>query len=58
MKYTCPTCKRQFEYDLKAGNEPFPFCSERCRLVDLGNWLDEDYKVISAIEDRDQEEGE
>ncbi len=37
----CPTCKQRVEPDAKT----FPFCSERCRLVDLGNWLDEKYRV-------------
>jgi endogenous inhibitor of DNA gyrase (YacG/DUF329 family) len=34
----CPTCARELEW----GSAPFrPFCSERCRLVDLGAWLTE-----------------
>jgi uncharacterized protein len=34
----CPTCRRELDWD----NAPFrPFCSERCRLVDLGAWLTE-----------------
>ena len=34
----CPTCGRELEW----ANAPFrPFCSERCRLVDLGAWLSE-----------------
>jgi hypothetical protein len=35
----CPTCDRQIEWSEQA---PFrPFCSERCRLIDLGAWLSE-----------------
>jgi hypothetical protein len=35
----CPTCGRQIEWSEQA---PFrPFCSERCRLIDLGAWLSE-----------------
>jgi uncharacterized protein len=41
-KAKCPTCKR---VSLKDGNKLFPFCSERCHLIDLGRWLDEDYRV-------------
>jgi len=26
-------------------NRAFPFCSDRCRLVDLGRWLSEDYRI-------------
>ncbi|HUL17970.1 MAG TPA: DNA gyrase inhibitor YacG [Steroidobacteraceae bacterium] len=34
----CPTCRRELDWS----NAPFrPFCSERCRLVDLGAWLSE-----------------
>jgi endogenous inhibitor of DNA gyrase (YacG/DUF329 family) len=28
-----------------AGNRAFPFCSPRCKLLDLGKWLDEDYRI-------------
>jgi len=38
----CPTCGRDFERQ----SSPFaPFCSERCKLIDLGNWFDERYRV-------------
>jgi endogenous inhibitor of DNA gyrase (YacG/DUF329 family) len=29
----------------------FPFCSGRCRLIDLGRWLGEDYRIARAEED-------
>jgi endogenous inhibitor of DNA gyrase (YacG/DUF329 family) len=32
----------------REGNKFYPFCCERCQLVDLGKWLDEDYKVPDA----------
>lgn len=40
---TCPTCK----HAANAGRDnPWrPFCSERCKLVDLGRWLDGDYAI-------------
>ncbi|HEV7716822.1 MAG TPA: DNA gyrase inhibitor YacG [Steroidobacteraceae bacterium] len=39
MRVKCPTCGRQTEWSDAA---PFrPFCSERCRLIDLGAWLSE-----------------
>ncbi|RIK82278.1 MAG: DNA gyrase inhibitor YacG [Planctomycetota bacterium] len=38
----CPTCERQFEPDQSAA---LPFCSERCRSIDLGRWLGEDYAL-------------
>ena len=39
----CPICKKE----VKPGDGEFPFCSERCRLIDLGNWASEKY-VIST----------
>ena len=39
----CPTCHKKFVWDEKS---PWrPFCSERCRLIDLGEWLDEGYRI-------------
>jgi endogenous inhibitor of DNA gyrase (YacG/DUF329 family) len=37
----CPICKKEVPFE---GPE-MPFCSKRCRLIDLGNWADETYKV-------------
>jgi uncharacterized protein len=36
----CPICGREAEYE---GNEYRPFCSERCKILDLGAWADENY---------------
>ena len=44
----CPTCKKDVTPDIKS----FPFCSERCRLVDLGNWLDGKYRIASQNDER------
>jgi hypothetical protein len=38
---TCPICG---EPALTVGDPSFPFCSRRCKLVDLGNWLGENYR--------------
>lgn len=38
----CPTCRKEATWD----NNPYrPFCSERCRLIDLGAWIEERYRV-------------
>jgi endogenous inhibitor of DNA gyrase (YacG/DUF329 family) len=39
----CPICAK--EVAPRTGNPSFPFCSPRCKLVDLGKWLSEEYKV-------------
>ncbi|UCF87032.1 MAG: DNA gyrase inhibitor YacG [Nitrospiraceae bacterium] len=42
MKVRCPTCKKKTEWK----KNPYrPFCSERCKLIDLGAWASEEYKV-------------
>jgi len=38
----CPTCDKETEY---AGNPYRPFCSERCKLIDLGKWAGGDYRI-------------
>lgn len=38
----CPSCRKKFNY---YDSEFRPFCSEKCRLVDLGHWLTESYSV-------------
>ena len=37
----CPICKKAVQPD----DPEFPFCSERCRLIDLGNWASEKYVI-------------
>jgi endogenous inhibitor of DNA gyrase (YacG/DUF329 family) len=43
IKLNCPTCQKGIEYSDKY---PFrPFCSERCKLIDLGEWAAENHKI-------------
>jgi endogenous inhibitor of DNA gyrase (YacG/DUF329 family) len=38
----CPTCNKQVQWQ----DNPFrPFCSERCKLIDLSKWVSEEYRV-------------
>jgi endogenous inhibitor of DNA gyrase (YacG/DUF329 family) len=37
----CPICKKE----VAEGAPDFPFCSDRCRTIDLGNWASEKYKI-------------
>ena len=39
----CPVCGRRAEFS--PANRWRPFCSERCKLIDLGCWADESYRV-------------
>lgn len=43
----CPTCNTI----VLAGSEDFPFCSDRCRLIDLGKWASGGYVISSPIHD-------
>jgi len=58
----CPTCRTPVTWQ---GNAQRPFCSLTCRLIDLGDWLDERYRITghdtesseSAAEDRQPSAG-
>lgn len=45
-KVKCPTCQTEIEWDNK--NSFRPFCSERCRLIDLGDWANETHRIPSS----------
>ncbi|MFK7789115.1 MAG: DNA gyrase inhibitor YacG [Phycisphaeraceae bacterium] len=49
----CPICRKSISSD----SEHAPFCSARCKTIDLGRWADESYKITRPIEHRDLEEG-
>ena len=53
MQRRCPICKKPTD---SAVDADFPFCSERCRLLDLGHWSAEKYVVSEPIFDQSQEE--
>jgi hypothetical protein len=43
----CPICKQSVAWE---GNPFRPFCSERCKLIDLDNWLEERYRISARID--------
>lgn len=45
LTVVCPTCKKEFKPD---SSEALPFCSERCRTIDLGRWLGEEHGLPSV----------
>jgi len=53
MQHRCPICKTPTD---SAVNADFPFCSERCRDKDLGNWATEKYVVSESVFDEDDDE--
>jgi endogenous inhibitor of DNA gyrase (YacG/DUF329 family) len=49
----CPACKTLVTPE----DENFPFCSDRCRLIDLGKWASGEYRISSPILDPEVLEG-
>jgi endogenous inhibitor of DNA gyrase (YacG/DUF329 family) len=47
IKLRCPTCRKA----VKNTAAEFPFCSPRCRLIDLGKWASGDYVISSPLQD-------
>lgn len=47
----CPICRKSTDSEK---DSDFPFCSERCRLLDLGNWASENYKISSPVFDESE----
>ena len=44
-KFRCPICRKP----VQQGGVSFPFCTERCRCVDLGQWFNESYTVSHPL---------
>ena len=59
MKHKCPVCKKLIDVAMPEQNRQktfYPFCSERCKLIDLGHWLDGNYRIISDSKNKEPEE--
>ena len=54
LKLRCPTCRNSVENTAPE----FPFCSERCRLIDLGKWASGQYVISSPVKDIEDEYGD
>jgi len=50
IKLRCPICKKP----TKTADADFPFCSERCRLIDLGKWASGAYVISAPVDDADE----
>jgi hypothetical protein len=51
LKLRCPICKKA----VKSANAEFPFCSDRCRTIDLGKWASGAYVIPSQVTDVDEQ---
>ncbi len=50
VKVHCPICKKA----VKSTDANFPFCSERCRITDLGKWASGSYVISSPVQDSEE----
>jgi endogenous inhibitor of DNA gyrase (YacG/DUF329 family) len=50
VKLRCPICKKS----VKSTDADFPFCSDRCRLIDLGKWASGGYVISSPVTDAEE----
>jgi endogenous inhibitor of DNA gyrase (YacG/DUF329 family) len=59
VRSKCPTCGRIIEREGAGATPPphRPFCSERCRAADLGNWLNASYRISAPVSEEDLDEG-
>jgi uncharacterized protein len=48
----CPICKKEVSFD----DPNLPFCSDRCRLIDLGNWASDKYVISTPTRQNESEE--
>jgi uncharacterized protein len=49
----CPNCGKVIVWD--TSNRYRPFCSERCKMIDLGQWASESYRIPDAETDMDMD---
>jgi endogenous inhibitor of DNA gyrase (YacG/DUF329 family) len=49
LRVNCPTCAELAEFN--ASNRWRPFCSERCKRIDLGAWASEQYRIAGSSPD-------
>ena len=55
FRLRCPTCGKVFECSFTGVDDlppAFPFCSPRCKLIDLGKWLNEEYRISVPLPGR------
>jgi endogenous inhibitor of DNA gyrase (YacG/DUF329 family) len=51
VKLRCPICKKE----VKSADPDFPFCSDRCRTIDLGKWASGAYVIASPVTDAEEQ---
>lgn len=49
MSRSCPVCGQPVSWEIS--DDRYPFCSRRCRTIDLGEWLSDGYRISEALQD-------
>jgi endogenous inhibitor of DNA gyrase (YacG/DUF329 family) len=57
IKVRCPICSKRLEIQSIDDLPSFPFCSDRCKLVDLGRWMDGTYSIPVTTSKNDDGKG-
>jgi len=50
LRLRCPICKKA----VRSTDAEFPFCSQRCRTIDLGKWASGAYVISSPVKDAEE----
>ncbi len=52
MEHKCSICGESFEFEYEKGKklpQHFPFCSSRCKAIDLNKWLNQEYRISTEL---------
>jgi len=52
VKHRCPVCRKVIDKAIQKQSRRekfYPFCSNRCKLIDLGRWIDGGYKIVTTL---------
>tara|TARA_B100001123_G_C15125925_1_gene953312 strand:+ start:303 stop:560 length:258 start_codon:yes stop_codon:yes gene_type:complete len=52
MESRCSVCRQGYTFEYKPGKKlpsHFPFCSQRCKSIDLGKWLNGEYRISTSL---------
>jgi len=52
LKHKCSICEQTYEFEYEKGKKlppHFPFCSARCKAIDLGKWFGEEYGISTEL---------
>ena len=55
---TCPICGRRMQSQFLSDWPQFPFCSQKCKTIDLGRWLSERYSIPAEEPEEAEQEVE